>query len=116
MTLPLNFAPELEARANDDGVIMPTPACIAPTLRVMPGQMHSSTCRVEIDDYLMRSSSNWTDQEHGDDTLARDAAREDVVMLSLQDWGVDNQRDAEDPRYTVTKSSTSSSRSRQPTS
>lgn len=105
-----------QTRANDDDVIMPAPACIAPTRHVTPIQVRSTTIPAEKDGNLMPSRSVWgTDQEHGVDIWTRDAARDDIMPLP-DDWDVGNQRDAEDPRYTVPEKTTSASRWRLPTS
>lgn len=63
----------------------------------------------------MPSSRYWsTGQEHGVDTLAREAALGDIAMPSPADWGACDQHIAKDPRQTVPETTTSTSGARKP--
>lgn len=64
----------------------------------------------------MLSPSDWsTGQEDVFAALARDAAQDDISMLSTNDWGLCEQHDAKDPRPTVPESTASDSCARQNT-
>lgn len=104
-----------QTRANDDDVIMPAPAYIAPTWHVTPIQVRSTAIRAEKDGILMLSRSAWgTEQENGvDDIWTSDVAQDDLMRFPA-DLDLGNQRDAEDTQYTVLEETTSASRWRQP--